>query len=821
MHCLNAASCRMLPLGLLLFAAGLCFPPDSQPAAAAEEPRVLRAGAYAADITPTYFPVSTTPHRDHQVLEVHDRLYARCVVLDDGQTRIAIVICDNNMIPREFLDAAKAKAAAATGIPSENILVAATHTHSAVTVAGMFQSKRETKYIPFLIEQIARGIEQAVAHLEPARVGWAVGRNSEQVFNRRWFMKAGFELNDPLGLGTDRVRMNPPPGDPALDRPAGPTDPEVCLLSIQARSGRPIALLANYALHYVGNEPYGTLSADYFGEFARCITRRIGAENVEPPFVGIMSNGTSGDANNINVREPGPPREPFEQIQIVAAAVADSAFEAYQRIEYQESVPLLMREREIELGVRLPTETEVAQARKRLENAGPELPLLSELEYSRETILLAEYPARVTVKLQAIRIGGLGIVSSPCETFVETGLAIKQASPLQPTFVIELANGYNGYLPTPEQHRLGGYETWRARSSYLEIDAATKIQSTLLSLLREVASGSEFVVAGEPPGKTSSALAPSLAGEARPDEPLRGDFSLDAAVASLDDAALTWQRDKKCFACHSNYAFLETRPLVSWKTPIHDELRAKLEELAANPRQVSFRVMEGVMAACVLAQNDALTTGKLHPVTRQALDYMWTLQRDDGGFHWEKSSQPPSEIDDHFGATMAVIGVGVAPDGYATTPTARAGLDRIRQYLVHNPPVNLHQRSMLLLGSLHVDGIMTAPERDGVVDSLFAVQKRDGGWGIVSLGNWKRHDAKEDDQECSDGYGTGLAICVLRQAGVPADDSRIQHGIAWLKANQRASGRWFTRSQWEDSRHYLSRQGTAWAIRALVTCGEQ
>ena len=334
------------------------------------------------------------------------------------------------------------------------------------------------------------------------------------------------------------------------------------------------------------------------------------------------------------------------------------------------------------------------------------------------------------------------------------------------------AAGYNGYLPTPEQHQRGGYETWRARSSYFEVDAAAKIQSTLLGLLREVASGSAFVVAGQPPGKTSSALAPPLAGEARPDEPLRGEFSLDAAVASLDDAALTWQRDKKCFACHSNYAFLETRPLVSWKTPVHDELRAKLEELAANPRQVSFRVMEGVMAACVLAQNDALTTGKLHPVTRQSLDYMWTLQRADGGFDWEKSSQPPSEIDDHFGATMAVIGVGVAPDGYAATPTARAGLDRIRQYLMHNPPVNLHQRSMLLLGSLHVDGIMTAAECEAVVDSLFAVQKQDGGWGVVSLGNWKRHDGKQDDKQCSDGYGTGFAIYVLHKPACPPTTRR-------------------------------------------------
>jgi len=306
---------------------------------------------------------------------------------------------------------------------------------------------------------------------------------------------------------------------------------------------------------------------------------------------------------------------------------------------------------------------------------------------------------------------------------------------------------------------------------------------------------------------------------ASPDEPLRDVFSLDAAVAHLDNIAASWQRDRKCFACHSDYAFLETRPLVSGKTPLHDELRAKLEQLAAHPRNVNFRVTEGVMVACVLAQNDALTTGKLHPVTRQALDYMWTLQSEDGRFDWLKSDQPPSECDDHFGATMALIGVGVAPDGYAQTPAAQAGLNKIRQYLKNSPPVNLHQRSMLLLGSLRIDGIMTEADRKGVIDDLFAAQKPDGGWGIVSLGNWQRHDGKPDDTQTSDGYGTGFAIDVLRQAGVSADDRRIQAGIRWLKANQRVSGGWFTRSQWQDSRHYLSRHGTAYAIRALVACG--
>jgi hypothetical protein len=145
-----------------------------------------------------------------------------------------------------------------------------------------------------------------------------------------------------------------------------------------------------------------------------------------------------------------------------------------------------MAEKELELAVRLPTEADVARARQILGQVrGPVLKALPEV-YARETVLLAKFPPKVRLKLQAIRIGELGIVSSPCETFAATGLEIKKKSPLQPTFVIELANGYNGYLPTPEQHRLGGYETWRARSSYLETGASTQITATLLELLRAV-----------------------------------------------------------------------------------------------------------------------------------------------------------------------------------------------------------------------------------------------------------------------------------------------------------------------------------------------
>jgi neutral ceramidase len=106
--------------------------------------------------------------------------------------------------------------------------------------------------------------------------------------------------------------------------------------------------------------------------------------------------------------------------------------------------------------------------------------------YAEEALALAAGPERISIPLQAIRIGPLGIAAAPCEVFAQTGLEIKQRSPLKPTFVIELANGYGGYLPTPEQHAWGGYETWPARSSFLEVEAAPKIRDALLDLLAKL-----------------------------------------------------------------------------------------------------------------------------------------------------------------------------------------------------------------------------------------------------------------------------------------------------------------------------------------------
>jgi hypothetical protein len=171
----------------------------------------------------------------------------------------------------------------------------------------------------------------------------------------------------------------------------------------------------------------------------------------------------------------------------VAEDVAQAAFEAYRTIRYYDWVPLVIEERLLTLGVRMPHEEEVIKAKAVLAEVPDGRPRNLVESYARETVLLSQMPATREMKLQAVRIGELGITALPYEAFGSTGLEIKRRSPLKPTFNIDLANGYFGYLPPPDQHKLGGYTTWRARTSMLEVDAEPKIVATILELLQNAA----------------------------------------------------------------------------------------------------------------------------------------------------------------------------------------------------------------------------------------------------------------------------------------------------------------------------------------------
>ena len=411
---------------------------------------------------------------------VNDPLHARCLVLDDGTTKLAIVVVDSCMIPRELMDAAKALAAKTTGIPAANMLISATHTHTAPTLGGVFQSEPEKEYIALLTQKIADGIETAHKNRAPAKLAWGVAEEPNQVFNRRWKMKPGVKNLDPFGGDTDQVRMNPPRMSADLLEPAGPTDPRVTVLSVRTTDDKPLALFANYSLHYVGDLP--ALSADYFGVFADSAAAKLKAGS---GFMAMLSNGTSGDVNNINFKAEAAKTKPGERCRLVADAVATAAVKALEKAEYRANVTLKAVTKEIELGVRKPTAAEVKRAEDILEKAkGRDLKGADEV-YARETVLMAKYPDAVKVQLQVMVVGETAVVAIPCEVFTEIGLAIKKAGPFKTTCVVSLANGYFGYLPTPAQHALGGYETWRARSSFLEVGASVKIEKTIGELMKD------------------------------------------------------------------------------------------------------------------------------------------------------------------------------------------------------------------------------------------------------------------------------------------------------------------------------------------------
>lgn len=449
---------------------------------------VFRAGAATSNITPPLGEMIVGNWTPIPATNIHDELHARCIVLDDGKTKLALVLCDNVGIPEEVFDEAKKQLHEATGLPTKNMLMAATHTHSASTARGaskMFRDTELTNYQEFLAHRISDGVRRAMAQLEPARIGWGKVDEPSEVFNRRWHVTNAALLTNPFG-GIDQVRMNPPRGNAALDRPAGPTDPEVSFVSIQSIDGRPIALIANYSLHYVGGVRKGDVSADYFGYFAKFIENKLGATDQSPPFVGVLSNGTSGDVNNINFSSPSKRKyQPYEKMQEVAEKVASRVYEAHQQIEFHDWVALGAAEASLPLKVRQPTPAMLKHFEevKARDASDPSQGHRREMIYAERIARLKDAPHELQIPLQAIRIGDLGIAAIPFETFTETGLELKEDGPFDQTFTIELANGSFGYLPTPQQHRLGGYETWLG-TNYVEKGATTKIVATLLDLFK-------------------------------------------------------------------------------------------------------------------------------------------------------------------------------------------------------------------------------------------------------------------------------------------------------------------------------------------------
>ena len=440
----------------------------------------FQAGAVSVDVTPTSLPVIVNGSMTSRTAdEVTTRLMARALALSDGDTRVVIAVVDSCMMPRSLLDEAKSLASRRSGISAERMLISATHTHSAGSCMGALGTPADENYVPLLKAKLADTIVAAAAALQPARIGFGRTTAAEYTAVRRWIRRPDRIEEDPFGNLTVRANMHAGRDWDNVTGESGPKDPELTMISVQGLDGTPIAVLANFSMHYFGAER--GISADYFGRFCDGLKQEIAPGS---NFVGIMSHGCSGDIWRRDYTRPDSWSK-HSTIDQYTRGLLDIAFKAYNDITYRDDVDLAMIERRMTLKYRVPDKQRLQWARRVVEQTGNRLPTTREEIYAAEQVILHERQ-QTEVVIQALRIGDIAIATTPNETYAITGLKIKAASPLNNTMVIELANGGDGYIPPPEQHLFGGYNTWAARSAGLEVSAEPKIAEACIGLLEQV-----------------------------------------------------------------------------------------------------------------------------------------------------------------------------------------------------------------------------------------------------------------------------------------------------------------------------------------------
>ena len=468
------------------FAAILCTvasvaaaPPGAQP---------FRAGAATSNITPDLGADIVGGFQPFPATHVHDELHARCLVLDDGKTKLALVVCDLVGMHRSVSVEARRRIQESVGIPPENVLISATHTHSAASALGERSYNSEQPlddYQKFVARRIADGVRRAANLMRPAQIAFGTVEAPEHLFNRRWFLREGTVPLNPFGK-RDKVKMNPPPGSPDLVEPAGPIDPTLSFIALREPGGRMISVFSAYSLHYVGGVGNGDVSADYYGMFCEALKSLQPRSEGDPPFVAMMANGTSGDINNINFRHPRPGRPPYAQMRLVAEDLAGKVNSALAKVTWKDSAELEAAYRELAIAWRRVDPELLAWAKDTEAKAkgSPRKDVIAS-SYAGRVQRLARASKFALAPVQVFRIGDVCIGTSPCETFAETGLEFKKRSPFAHSFMVELNHGYYGYLPTPRHFELGGYETWPGTNN-LEPQASVKILDALVDMAAQL-----------------------------------------------------------------------------------------------------------------------------------------------------------------------------------------------------------------------------------------------------------------------------------------------------------------------------------------------
>ena len=384
-----------------------CFPVDAE----------FRASAIKVDITPANSQW-LMGYAARQSTGVHDRIYHRIAAMSDGSTEVFVVSSDLCVFSPSVYDDFTASLEKETGIRRRQVWWTVTHTHSApelgppgvydVLLAGRSDHAWDRDYLAFVTSALKDGIVRARAELAPARIAAGTGTARANI-NRR-----ARDVDGTISLGLN---------------PDGPVDRQFGILRLEKPDGKPIAMIANYAMHGTAlGGRWMEISGDAPGIVSTYVESKTGA-----PMLFV--NGAAGNAAPIYSVQNDPKSAHLGEFRVL---LGDRILEANAAIRGAVAAKLSLSETIVET--------------PRRPGLGWPGELGSYAAQSPDGTNLVRIPVRF------LRIADTVIWSAPVELFSEIAMKVRNESPFRHTFYFGYTNGWLGYLPTAAAFAEGGYE---------------------------------------------------------------------------------------------------------------------------------------------------------------------------------------------------------------------------------------------------------------------------------------------------------------------------------------------------------------------------
>ncbi len=429
---------------------------------------------------------------------VLDHLFCRAMAVKSGDSVVVFISVDLLFLHEETVSVARAAIEKELAIPSGRVFLSATHTHSGPLTTDLFGACKDRDYVDVLPEKLVSACRQALDNMQPSRMGLSKANVPGIAFNARFIMKDG------------SIETHPQKGNPDIVAAEGPTDDELLAMHFHDAQGELLGALVNFANHpqFLGRRD-ARISADYPGRIEQHLRRLVSDKAVV-----LFGNGACGNICPVNAQDTENIELGETWLDRTGKILADNFESVFTAANLETETEIRATTRLARIPIRDIPESSIAVAKQFLkedssENEDTEAVVLS--DYGTETevgkkfsikqylqtqswqrqecadlMALADERARSateTCEISVVAIGNNAIVMVPFELFVEFGLEIKARSPFRNTMIIELANGYSGYVPTKEAFsRPGGYETLTLRSSKLAPEAGDIVVAETLAI---------------------------------------------------------------------------------------------------------------------------------------------------------------------------------------------------------------------------------------------------------------------------------------------------------------------------------------------------